>query len=40
MLANNILLVSKIYLGYEEDSWSKKLEINHASQILTPIARF
>ena len=28
-------MVSKILLGYEEAVWSKKLEINHASQILT-----
>ena len=35
MLANNDLLVSKTLLGYEEALWPKKLEINHASQILT-----
>ena len=29
------LLVSKILLGYEEALWPKKLEISHASQILT-----
>jgi hypothetical protein len=29
------LKVSKGLLGYEEALWSKKLEINHASQILT-----
>ena len=28
-------LVSKILLGYEEALWPKKLEISHASQILT-----
>jgi hypothetical protein len=28
-------LVSKIVLGYEEALWPKKLEISHASQILT-----
>ena len=28
-------MVSKILLGYEEALWPKKLEINHASQILT-----
>ena len=27
-------------LAYEEALWSKKLEINHASQILKPIVRF
>ena len=34
MLANDVLLVSKILLGYEEALGSKKLEISHASQIL------
>ena len=29
------MMVSKIILGYEEALWSKKLEISHASQILT-----
>ena len=32
---NDVLLVSKILLGYEEALWPKKLEISHASQILT-----
>ena len=31
----DILLVSTILLGYEEALWPTKLEINHASQILT-----
>ena len=35
MLANGVLLVSKILLGYEEELWLQKLDINHASQILT-----
>jgi hypothetical protein len=30
-----MLLVSEIVLGYEEALWPKKLEISHASQILT-----
>ena len=34
-LANDVLLLSKIFLDYEEALWSKKLEISHASQILT-----
>ena len=34
-LANDVLLVSKILLGYEKALWPKKLEISHASQILT-----
>ena len=34
-LANDVLLVSKIILGYEEALWPKKLEISCASQILT-----
>ena len=34
-LANDVLLVSKILLGYEEALRPKKLEISHASQILT-----
>ena len=34
-LVNDVLLVSKILLGCEEALWSKKLEISHASQILT-----
>jgi hypothetical protein len=34
-LANDVLLVCKILLGYEEALWPKKLEISHASQILT-----
>ena len=34
-LANDVLLVSKLLLGYEEALWLKKLEISHASQILT-----
>ena len=28
-------MVSKVLLGYEEAFWPKKLEISHASQILT-----
>ena len=32
-----ILLVSKTLLGYEEALWLKKLEICHASQILTNV---
>ena len=34
-MINDVLLVSKILLSYEEALWSKKLEISHASQILT-----
>ena len=34
-LANDVLLVSKILLDYEEALWPEKLEICHASQILT-----
>ena len=34
-LANDVLLVSKLLLGYEEALWSKKLDLSHASQILT-----
>ena len=34
-LANDILLVSDIILGYEKALWPKQLEISHASQILT-----
>ena len=33
-LVNDVLLVSKILLGYEEALWPKKLEISHANQIL------
>ena len=33
LLANDVLLVSKIFLGYEEALWPKKLEISHAIQI-------
>ena len=29
-LANDVLLVSKILLGYEKTLWSKKLDISHA----------
>ena len=35
LLANDVLLGCKIILGYEESLWPKKLEIRHASQILT-----
>jgi hypothetical protein len=35
LLANDVLLVAKILLGYGEAVWPKKLEISHASQILT-----
>jgi hypothetical protein len=35
LLAIDVLLVYKILLGYEEALWLKKLEISHASQILT-----
>jgi hypothetical protein len=34
-LANAVLLVSKMLLGYKAALWSKKLEISHANQILT-----
>ena len=34
MDSNDVLLVSKILLGYEEALWPKKLEISHASKIL------
>jgi hypothetical protein len=34
LLANDVLLASKILLGYEEALWLKKLEVSHASQIL------
>ena len=33
--ANDVLLAFKKLLGYEEALWAKKLEISHASQILT-----
>ena len=33
--ANDVLLVSKILLGYKEALWSKKFKVCHASQILT-----
>ena len=33
-VANDILLVSKTFLGYEEALWPKKLDVSHASQIL------
>ena len=32
--AHDVLLVSKILLGYEEALWPKKLEISPVSQIL------
>ena len=32
---NDVLLVSKILLGYKEALWPKNLEVSHASQILT-----
>jgi hypothetical protein len=35
LLANDVLLVSKIILGYDEALWPKELEISHASQMLT-----
>ena len=35
LLANNVLLLSIILLAHEEALWPKKLEISHASQILT-----
>ena len=31
-LASDVLLDSKVLLGYEEALWPKKLEITHASQ--------
>ena len=34
LLANDVLLVSKILLGYEEALW-QKMKISHDSQILT-----
>ena len=34
-MKNLVLLVSKILSGYEEALWPKKMEISHASQILT-----
>ena len=33
-VANDVLLVSKTFLGYEEALWPKKLDVSHASQIL------
>jgi hypothetical protein len=35
LLASDVLLVSKILLGFEEALWSKNLDIGHAIQILT-----
>ena len=35
LVTNDVLLVSKILLGYEEALWPKKLERIHASQIST-----
>jgi hypothetical protein len=35
IVSNDVLLVSKILLNYEEALWPKQLEISHASQILT-----
>jgi hypothetical protein len=35
LLENDILLVSKMLLGYEEALWPKELKISHGSQILT-----
>ena len=35
LLANDVLLVSKTLLGYEQAIWPKNMEIRHASQILT-----
>ena len=32
---NDVLLVSKILLGYEETLWLKKLDVSHDSKILT-----
>ena len=34
-LANYVLLVCKILLGYQVPLWPKQLEIGHASQTLT-----
>ena len=34
-LANEVLLVFRVLLGYDEALWPKKLVISHASQILT-----
>ena len=34
-LAKDVLLISKMLLGYEEALWSNKLKISHVSQILT-----
>ena len=34
-LANYVLFVSKILLGYQEALWSNKFEISQASQTLT-----
>ena len=33
-LTSDVLLVSKILLGYEEALWLKKLEISYVSQIV------
>ena len=33
-LENDVLLLSKILLGYEEALWPKRLEISHASQTI------
>ena len=38
-LANYVLMVSEIFLGYEEALWPKKLEISHVSQILTNVCQ-
>jgi len=36
LVANDVLLVSKILLSYKEEAlWPKQLEISYASQILT-----
>ena len=34
-LANDVFLVYRILLGYEEALWPKKLDISHAIQTLT-----
>ena len=34
-LENFVLLVSKTLLGYEEALWSRKLDVNDASQIFS-----
>ena len=34
-LANDVLLVAKILINYDEALWPNKLEIRHACQILT-----